>query len=81
VAELFRGKLKDFDYSEYLDVIFYPRFSNAVRLSKDSPCDEGICIRIDNGIIPVIMKAKGSMFLNHETIILDSGVIDMETSN
>lgn len=49
----------------------------AVPLAPESPCDEGICIRID-GMIPEIVKAKSPLFLQHETKMLDEGAADLE---
>ena len=48
-----------------------------VPLSDDSPCDEGVCIRIES-TIPTIVKAKSPMFLAHETSMLDADVVDVE---
>ena len=53
-------------------------YFNVAMLSKDSPCDEGVCIRVDNGPVPLILKAKSPLFLQHETKCLDKGEVDME---
>ena len=70
------------DLDQFLDKkfteIMKPEFaSRMVRLSDDSPCDEGVCIRIE-GTIPNIVKAKSPMFLAHETSMLDADVTDVE---
>ncbi len=52
-------------------------YFNAVPLADDSPCDEGVCIRIE-GMIPSIFKHKSPMFLQHETKMLDKDVVDID---
>ena len=80
VAELWRGQKKDLDASSFLDKKFRESgYSQAVPLSNDSPCDEGIVIRIE-GSNPTILKAKSPIFLGHETRMLDEEVIDIETT-
>jgi len=54
-------------------------YSNAVPLSEDSPCDEGICIRLE-GMIPTILKAKSPIFVAHETKMIDEGGADVESA-
>lgn len=51
---------------------------HAVPLDKDSPCDEGVCVRVD-GLTPYILKAKSPAFLRHETEMLDKEVVDIES--
>ena len=81
VAELWRGKHQDFNPDEWLDTnyhdILHGGHQNAVPLSSDSPCDEGICIRID-GLAPYIVKLKSPKFFEHETKMLDEEVVDIE---
>lgn len=43
--ELFDGLHKDFEYSLFVDAKYQDSFAGVVSLSKESPCDEGICIR------------------------------------
>lgn len=49
-----------------------------VPLADNSPCDEGVCIRIESGMIPEIYKLKSPIFLQHETAMLDKDVIDID---
>lgn len=51
----------------YMDGI---KWGNAIPLSDDSPCDEGICIR-QEAQPPLIAKLKSPLFLQHETKMLD----------
>lgn len=50
-----------------------------VPLSDKKTVDEGVCLRQD-GIVPLILKAKSAVFLEHETKLLDQGVVDMESA-
>lgn len=78
VPELWRGKHKDFVVEDYLDKRFRDEgYINAIPLDKESPVDEGVCIRVD-GIAPYILKAKGEQFYAHETKMLDEEALDME---
>ena len=63
--------------ADILDTKFHPLWGNAVPLSDDSPCDEGVCIRIE-GISPLILKAKAPIFVAHETHMRDAGEEDIE---
>jgi hypothetical protein len=47
-------------------------------VSSHKTVDEGICIRQD-GLVPLILKAKSPKFLEHETRLLDSGEADLES--
>lgn len=55
------------------DEVKNPSLTNEepVPLSVDSPCDEGVCVRIE-GLTPRIYKIKAPLFLAHETKVLDS---------
>lgn len=78
VPELWSGTKGNFDVAPYLDVKFEEKGFDAVPLSPESPCDEGVCIRVD-GLAPYILKAKSPMFLAHETKMLDEEATDIET--
>lgn len=67
--------------NEYLDVKLQDMFSWALPLDPTSPCDEGVCIRIEDGLIPTILKAKSPLFLAHETRLLDEEVVDIESDD
>ena len=77
--EMWRGRKADFDYNDYMDIDFHKSgFKQCVPLSKDSPCDEGVVIRIDSGLTPTFYKAKSPIFLGHETKQLDDNVVSIE---
>ena len=62
-----------------MDIKFYESgYKHAVRLSDDSPCDEGVVIRIEGGLCPALYKAKSPMFLAKETKDLDNNIVSME---
>lgn len=78
VPELWVGMHKYLDIDDFMDKKYREEgYKNAVALSKDSPCDEGVCVRTD-GIAPYILKAKSPMFFEHETKMLDQEVEDIE---
>lgn len=79
--ELWRGKHEDFNPDEWLDQNYHDTlhggYAQAVPLDKESPCDEGVCIRID-GLAPYIAKLKSPKFYQHETKMLDNNERDVE---
>lgn len=82
VPEITRMALYQFgqNASMYLDVRLADEFhgrDELVKLDKASPCDEGVCIRIE-GLVPTIVKAKSPVFLQHETKMLDKDEADLE---
>lgn len=81
VPELWRGKHQDFNPEEWLDTnyhdILHGGYADAVPLDKESPCDEGVCIRVD-GLAPYLAKLKSPMFYAHEDKMLDEEALDME---
>ncbi len=79
VPELWSGLLQEFTPHLFLDRRLYEAYPQAVPLVPESPCDEGVCIRVE-GIIPQIVKAKSPVFLGHETKMLDQGVEDLESA-
>lgn len=81
VPELWRGpmsELRPMVRQWFNDVNFretgYPQ---AVELDEESPCDEGVCIRLD-GLSPYIVKAKSPLFYEHESKMLDEEALDLE---
>jgi len=82
VPELWHGLHAEFNPADWLDKKFHAElhggYPNAVSLAKESPCDEGVCVRAD-GIAPYILKAKSPKFLEHESKMLDQEVVDLET--
>ena len=53
-------------------------YTGALPLADESPVDEGVCIRWDHGRTPTVLKIKGPKFLEHESIMLDKNVTDIE---
>lgn len=81
VPELWRGKHKDlvtYGVENFLDTRLNDSYPQALKLDPDT-VDEGICIRVDR-LTPYILKAKGQMFYEHESKILDQGKADMEST-
>lgn len=81
VPELWRGKHQDFNPEEWLDTNYHDKlhggYHDAVPLDDDSPCDEGICIRVE-GLAPYIAKLKSPEFFAHESKMNDEQVVDLE---
>jgi hypothetical protein len=78
VPVLWRGKYADFKVEDFLDRRFHEEgYPGAVPLDKESPVDEGVCIRLD-GLAPYILKAKGEKFYEHESKMLDEEALDTE---
>jgi hypothetical protein len=88
-SEIFVGKHSEFKelYPKFIDKKHHdlwlesPNLMNEepIECSDNSSCDEGMCIRVER-IKPFITKIKYPLFLNHETGLLDKGIIDVETS-
>jgi hypothetical protein len=55
-----------------------PLAEQPLDLSHDKTVDEGVVIRQD-GLVPVLLKAKSAVFLEHETKMLDKGEQDLES--
>ncbi len=80
--EMWRGRKGDFRYEDYMDTRFTENsFQQCITLSNKDTVDEGVVIRIDDGLTPSLYKAKSQKFLTHETKQLDDGVIDIESSD
>jgi hypothetical protein len=85
VPLLWRGKYADFKPEEWVDFPghdtkhFYHSdgFPQAVPLSTDSPCDEGVVIRAE-GLAPYTLKCKSSTFVGYDNNNTAEGVLDME---
>lgn len=78
VPELWRGKHSELDPEEWTDKKYFEEgFSQAIELDDSSPCDEGVCVRVD-GLAPYILKIKSPIFYEHETKAIDQGVVDIE---
>jgi hypothetical protein len=77
--EMWRGHKKDFNYEDFMDMRYVDRgYSQCLPLSDPKTVDEGVVIRIDNGLTPSLYKAKSPVFLGHETKQLDDGVVSIE---
>lgn len=84
VPELWSGKLKDFNYEDWMDKRYFDEgHRHALWLGDLSPdeklVDEGVCVRIE-GLTPQLFKAKSPLFLEHETSELDKGEEDLEST-
>lgn len=85
VPELYVGSYENFTNGDpdamesWMNRDYSKDFINAIALSKDSPCDEGVCIRRE-GLQPYIAKAKASSFLEAESKWLDKEVVDLESN-
>lgn len=85
VPLLWRGKYKEFDPYDWVDGPGHPElhkyreegFTQAVPLSKDSPCDEGVVIRAE-GIAPYTLKVKSEVFMAYDNKNMVEGILDME---
>lgn len=77
VAELWRGRMDELVIEDFLDKKFRAQMNAGVPLARESPCDEGVCVRVD-GLAPYILKAKSPAFLRHESKMLDQEVTDIE---
>lgn len=81
MPELYRGPLGGLDVESFLEKDFgfmtFP--TRPVPLALDSPCDEGIVIRIE-GMSPTFYKVKSPTFLQYETKMFDDpDSVDMES--
>lgn len=87
--ELARYTINVDDIDDFLDVALDSRFADEefsppwteepLPLSDKKTVDEGFCIR-QEGLVPVILKAKSPKFLEHETKLLDKGEVDLESA-
>jgi len=85
--EMFRVQPWELD-SMYIEALMDKRYADdgnlqtkdqMVPLSDPKTVDEGVCLR-QEGIVPVILKAKSPQFLEHETKLLDKGEEDLESA-
>lgn len=80
VPEIWRGTMVEAKQliPGWMDIKFKESgYTDALALDPESPCDEGVCIRVD-GIAPYILKAKSPLFYEHETAMLDEEALDLE---
>lgn len=70
-----------------MDTRFYDDWSDCeegifnevpLKLSDTKTVDEGVCLR-QEGLVPLVLKAKSPKFLEHETKLLDKGEADLES--
>lgn len=59
--------------------VLYAAFDEPLPLSDKKSVDEGVCLR-QEGVVPLILKAKSPKFLEHETKLLDRDEVDMESA-
>jgi len=83
------GPLYDDQIESFMDQNFYNTYirtqgaaylQQPVPLCNESPVDEGVVIRIEN-VIPSFYKLKGPRFYEHESVMLDKNVVDVEEEN
>lgn len=81
VAEVWRGKMKDFVATDFIDKRFFEcGYKNCLYLGPDNGLvDEGVVVRAE-GLMPILLKAKSPKFLELETKMLDTGEEDLESS-
>lgn len=81
VPEVWRGKMKDFVATDFIDKRFFEEGKTHCLCLGDNKdlVDEGVVVRCD-GLTPILLKAKSPKFLELETKILDTGEEDLENS-
>ena len=87
VPELWRSQPDEVDSD--VEMLLNERFAELVDavggedpmvpLSHSKTVDEGVVIR-QEGIVPVVLKAKAGRFLEHETKLLDAEEVDLESA-
>lgn len=85
VPLLWRGKYKDFDPYNWVDGPGHPElhkyreegYPQAVPLSRESMCDEGVVIRAE-GLAPYTLKCKSETFMAYDNKNMVDGTLDME---
>lgn len=79
VPEIWTGKIKDLNVSQYLDKRLFDEGHRAcLHLGEDKKIvDEGVVVRIERRV-PYMLKAKSPIFLEFESKILDQDLPDME---
>lgn len=84
--EFFRLTKRELEVGEMVESLMDVRYTECgmtfleapVPLSDPKTVDEGICLRVERGMVPHIFKAKSPKFLEHETKLLDAEVVDLE---
>ena len=81
VPEIWRGKKKDFVVQNYIDKrLFEEGHKQCLYLGENGGLvDEVVVIRIDS-MIPMFYKAKGPLFFEHESKMLDMEALDLEAT-
>lgn len=78
VPQVWRGEyLEEEDVLNFLDRQLKENWPSA--LPTDGTVDEGVCIRKESSLTPVVLKAKSPKFLELETKQLDKGEADLES--
>lgn len=82
-AEMESHNVELFDDRTFENVVtdLVDRYSKGSSLVDDTHIREGVCVRLESGLVPRIYKHKSFEFKVLEGIVKDSGVIDMEESN
>lgn len=86
VARIAYGHYHETSLDEVIDSLLDIRFADGggwnetlLPLSDKKTVDEGVCLR-QEGLVPLVLKAKSPKFLEHETKLLDKGEVDMESA-
>ncbi|AAN12804.1 RNA ligase [Mycobacterium phage Omega] len=83
--EQYVNELMDMRYADYYDEVVAKDeelaaiFERPIPLSDKKTVDEGVVLR-QEGIVPVLLKAKAPAFLLHETKLLDAEEQDIESA-
>lgn len=78
VPEIWRGKIKDLNISQYLDKrLFEEGYRSCIDLGTEGIVDEGVVVRIDRKR-PYCLKAKSPIFIEHESKMMDQETVDIE---
>lgn len=74
------GLIDDRDFNNAI-VKYVDDLSNGPSMIDASHISEGVCVRLESGLVPRIFKHKSFTFKLLEGIVKDSGVVDMEESS
>jgi len=79
----YREKNQLIDDRDFHDSIinYVDNLSNGPSMVDSTHIREGVCVRLESGLIPRIYKHKSFVFKVLEGIVKDTGVVDMEESN
>lgn len=82
VPELSRGPLP---HPDLIDIFIDRRFADEKEVwghalpTEGNYVDEGVCVRQERPLTPLVLKAKSPKFFEFESRVLDEGLVDMES--